>query len=84
MFRLFKLWRMARNDLPLLWFALRQPDRPFWLIPATVVLLLYALDPLNLALPLAGALDELVIVPLALHLLVRLLPGHLRGALSRA
>lgn len=74
MFRVLHLWRVAKHDLPLLWFALRHQQRPLWLIPALILLLWYALDPLNLALPIVGLVDELVVVPLALHLVLKLLP----------
>lgn len=84
MIRLFKLWRFARHDLPLLWFALRHRGRPVWLWPATVVLGLYALDPANLALPALGIIDDLVVLPLALHLLLKLLPANIRAELHGA
>ncbi len=41
------LWRVSRNDLRLLWFAARHPLRPGWLIPAAVMLALYAVSPVN-------------------------------------
>jgi hypothetical protein len=34
--RLFRLWRLGARDLRLLWMALRHPNRPRWLIPATI------------------------------------------------
>ena len=77
--RLFLFWRSGGRDLKLLWRALRHPDRPKWLLPATAALAFFALDPLNLALPLMGAVDELVLLPLALQALVRALPAHLRA-----
>src|SRR5438874_7006575 len=61
------LWRMSKVDLRLLWFALRHDQRPGWLLPATGALLLYALAPFNLAIPVLGAMDDFVLVPLALH-----------------
>lgn len=79
MIRLFRLWRMVRKDLHLLWFALAHPRRPFWLVPALVLLALYALDPINFALPLVGAVDDVVLLPMLLHLLLRLLPAHIRS-----
>jgi uncharacterized membrane protein YkvA (DUF1232 family) len=79
MFRLLRLWRLVGNDLRLLWFALRHPRRPFWLAPAVVLLALYALDPLNFAIPFAGAVDDFVLIPLVLHLLLRLLPADIRA-----
>ena len=85
MFRVLRFWHLARRDLPLLWFALRHEQRPLWLIPALALLLWYALDPLNFALPAVGAVDELVIVPLALQLLIKLLPRpiHVEFGASR-
>jgi uncharacterized membrane protein YkvA (DUF1232 family) len=68
------LWRVSRSDLRVLWFALRSPGRPGWLLPATLFLGFYALAPFNFAIPILGVLDDFVLVPLALHWLVRLLP----------
>lgn len=84
MMRLFRLWRVAAKDLGLLWFAVRQPNRPAWLLPALALLALYALDPLNVAVPLLGVVDEFVLVPLALYLLSKSLPAEIRtGFASR-
>ncbi|HTX23853.1 MAG TPA: hypothetical protein VMD03_04290 [Steroidobacteraceae bacterium] len=82
MMRLLRLWRLVGNDLRLLWFALRHPRRPFWLAPAATLLALYALDPVNFALPFAGAVDDVVLIPLLLHLLLRLLPADIRAGRS--
>jgi uncharacterized membrane protein YkvA (DUF1232 family) len=84
--RLALLWRIVKGDARVLWYALRQPGRPVWLMPATVLLALYALDPFNVALPVAGVIDDGIIVPLVLHLLVRFLPMELRreGRAARA
>ena len=77
--RLFLFWRQGGRDIKLLWRALKHPDRPKWLLPATVLLAFFAFDPLNLALPLMGAVDDLVLLPLALQMLTRALPAHLRA-----
>jgi len=71
------MWRMSKADLRLLWFALRHPDRPAWLLPASAMLALYAFEPFNFALPVLGVVDDMVLVPLALHYLLKLLPPHL-------
>ena len=85
MIRLLRLWRLVADDLRLLWFALWHRQRPLWLWPVTVVLGLYALDPLNFALPLAGIIDDLVLVPVLVHLVVRLLPTEIKtGYLARS
>lgn len=78
MIRLLRLWRLLAGDLRLLWFALRHQRRPIWLWPVAVVLGLYALDPVNFALPLAGIVDDLVLIPLLVHVVVRLLPAEIK------
>lgn len=61
-------------------FALRHPRRPFWLLPALILLGLYALDPVNFEVPFVGAVDDLVLVPLVLHFVVlKLLPAEIRA-----
>jgi uncharacterized membrane protein YkvA (DUF1232 family) len=81
--RLLLLWKRGRGDLRLLWFALRHPDKPVWLIPATALLGFYALEPANFALPLFGIVDELVVLPLLLHTLTKALPASLLGDFGR-
>ena len=79
MIRLLRLWRMIGKDLHLVWFALVHPRRPRWLVPALVLLALYALDPINFAAPFVGVVDDFVIIPTVLHLLLRLLPADIRS-----
>ena len=81
--RFLLLWRVARHDLRLLWFALRHPRRPGWLVPAAGLLALFALEPANFALPLLGAVDDLVLLPIALHALLALLPAEVRMSAGR-
>jgi uncharacterized membrane protein YkvA (DUF1232 family) len=70
--RIFSLCRMSRNDLRLLWVALRHPDRPRWLLPATLALGFFALEPFNFAIPLLGVVDDLFLLPLLLHVLTKI------------
>ncbi|MGZ5217157.1 MAG: hypothetical protein ACXWKD_13510 [Caldimonas sp.] len=81
--RVLLLWRVGRQDLRLLWFALRHPGRPVWLLPAVGLLGLFALEPANFAIPLLGAVDDLVLLPIALHALVALLPVQVRASFGR-
>jgi uncharacterized membrane protein YkvA (DUF1232 family) len=82
--RIFALWRtVAGQDVRLLWFALRHESRPAWLLPALAVLALFALEPLNFALPVLGAVDEFVLLPLILHALAGMLPAHLVDGYAR-
>jgi uncharacterized membrane protein YkvA (DUF1232 family) len=69
--RLFRLWRLSGRDLRLLWMALRRPNRPRWLLPATIALALFALDPFNFALPFLGIVDDVFLLPLLLRLLAK-------------
>ncbi len=78
MLRLMRLWRLAAADLRILWFALRHPHRPIWLWPAAIVLGLCAIEPLNFAIPALGLVDEFILLPLVLHVLVRFLPLGIR------
>jgi uncharacterized membrane protein YkvA (DUF1232 family) len=77
------MWRMSKVDLRLLWFAIRHEQRPGWLLPATGAMLLYALAPFNLAIPLLGAVDDMVLVPLALHYILKLLPIPITQGFAR-
>jgi uncharacterized membrane protein YkvA (DUF1232 family) len=80
MFRLFRLWRLGAHDLKLLWFALRHPHRPVWLLPVVLVLGFYALEPFNFVMPIIGVVDDFIVLPLLLHVLVSFLPLDVRAA----
>jgi uncharacterized membrane protein YkvA (DUF1232 family) len=80
--RLLRFWRLSANDLRLLWFALRHPQRPLWLLPVTMVLVFYALEPLNFVVPVLGLVDDFVVLPLILHVLVQFLPLEIRAGYS--
>jgi uncharacterized membrane protein YkvA (DUF1232 family) len=81
--RLLRLWRLARGDLRLLWFALRHRNRPAWLWPAAGLLMVYAFAPFNFVIPALGVVDDLVILPVALHLLIKLLPPEIHTSFAR-
>jgi uncharacterized membrane protein YkvA (DUF1232 family) len=68
--RLFRLWRLSGQDLRLLWIALRHPNRPRWLLLATIALAFFALEPFNFAIPFLGIVDDVFLLPLLLRLLV--------------
>ncbi len=83
--RIFALWRVvASQDLRLLWFALRHESRPVWLLPGLAVLGLFAVEPANFAIPVLGAVDELVLVPLILHSMVKMLPAQVTEGFAHA
>lgn len=76
-----KAWakRIAR-DVAALGLAARDPRVPWYAKAAAGALVAYTLSPIDLIpdfIPLLGYLDELVIVPLGILLIVRLIPGDL-------
>ena len=82
--RIVALWRVvASQDLRLLWFAIRHEKRPGWLLPGLAGLALFAVEPLNFAVPVMGVVDEFVLVPLILHGMVKMLPAHVVDGFAR-
>ena len=73
--RLLRLWQLGGRDLRLLLNLLRRADRPWWLGPALLLLLVFALDPLNFALPVLGVVDDFILLPLMLRALAAF-AGH--------
>jgi uncharacterized membrane protein YkvA (DUF1232 family) len=80
--RLFRLWRLSGQDLRFLWIALRHPNRPRWLLPATIALAFFALDPFNFAIPFVGIVDDVFLLPLLLRLLAALAAPEARGRID--
>ena len=82
--RMLLFWRTTRQDLRLLWFALRHPDRPAWLLPIAGFLAFFAVEPLNFAIPLVGVVDDFVLLPIVLHMLLGFLPDEVRAGFARS
>ena len=81
--RLTLLWTLVRGDARALWFALRHPSAPGWLKLGTAAIVLYVISPVDLipdVLPFIGAIDDLVIVPLAVRWLLKRLPPEIASA----
>jgi uncharacterized membrane protein YkvA (DUF1232 family) len=52
--------------------ALGNPNRPRWLIPASIALVIFALEPFNFAIPFLGIVDDVFLLPLLLRVLAEL------------
>ena len=68
--RLSVLWAVLHGDARLIWRALKHPGAPGWLKPAALLMVFYVLWPMDLipdVIPLLGAMDDIVLVPLALR-----------------
>jgi uncharacterized membrane protein YkvA (DUF1232 family) len=84
--RLTLLWSLIRGDARELWFALRHPAAPSWLKLGSVLIALYVLSPIDLipdVVPVLGAVDDLLLVPLAIRWLLKRLPPDIAQAAAR-
>ena len=70
--------RRLRNELQALYLAARDPRTPWYAKVLAVFIIGYALSPIDLIpdfVPVLGYLDDLVIVPAGITLLIRLVPA---------
>ena len=76
-----KRWATAlKRDVVALWIAARDPRTPWYAKVAAGAVAAYALSPIDLIpdfIPVLGYLDDLLIVPLGIALVVRLIPAPL-------
>ena len=73
--------RWFRQEVLVLYFAVRDKRTPLRVKILVFLALLYLVDPIDLIpdmIPVVGYLDDLLIVPLLLHLAFRWLPGPIR------
>lgn len=73
-----KTWaRGVKRDVVAVYFAARDPATPPWVRVLAVLVAAYALSPIDLIpdfIPVLGYLDDLLIVPLGLMVVIRFLP----------
>lgn len=77
--RLLTRFVTFRNELATLWRAFWHPETPLAIKGATLFAVLYLVSPIDLIpdfIPFAGWVDDLVLVPLMVSLIVRFLPPH--------
>lgn len=80
------LWTLLRGDARQLWAALRHPASPGWLKAGTALVVLYLFSPVDIipdVLPFVGAIDDLVLVPLAIRWMLRRLPPDVAAATAQ-
>jgi uncharacterized membrane protein YkvA (DUF1232 family) len=73
--------RVFRQEVLVLYFAIRDPRTPLYARLPAVFSLIYLLSPIDIIpdfIPVLGYLDDLIIVPLLLHISFRLLPAPVR------
>jgi uncharacterized membrane protein YkvA (DUF1232 family) len=75
-----KAWaRTLKRDVMTLWFALKHSDTPWYAKALAAVITAYALSPIDLIpdfIPILGYLDDLIIVPAGIWLLLKIVPEH--------
>jgi uncharacterized membrane protein YkvA (DUF1232 family) len=75
-----KTWaRALKRDVITLWFALKHPDTPWYARALAAVITAYALSPIDLIpdfIPVLGYLDDLIIVPAGVWLLLKIVPEN--------
>jgi uncharacterized membrane protein YkvA (DUF1232 family) len=73
-------WAAAlKRDVLALWFAYRHPGTPLAAKLLAMLIVAYALSPIDLIpdfVPVLGYLDELILLPGAIYLAIKLIPGH--------
>ncbi len=76
-----KQWaRTIKRDVVVLWLAARHPRTPWYAKVAAAMVAAYALSPIDLIpdfIPVLGYLDDLIIVPIGILLVVKLIPDDL-------
>ena len=79
MFESVRSWaRRVKRDAVMLWFARSHPKTPLLPRILTVATVAYALSPIDLIpdfIPVLGYLDDVIIVPVMIWLVVRMLPA---------
>ncbi len=78
--RLLRWARAIKQDVHALYLAAHDPRVPWYVKAIAVVVALYALSPIDLIpdfIPVLGLLDEAILLPLAIKLMVRLIPPEI-------
>ena len=87
MLRFLVLLRALRRDIAVLLFAMLRRDTPRAVKFLFPLALLYLVSPIDLVpdtIPLFGAVDDMVVLPAATELLVRMLPPDTRAEAERS
>jgi uncharacterized membrane protein YkvA (DUF1232 family) len=78
--RLRRWARAIKQDVVALYIAGRDPRVPWYVKAAAVAIAAYALSPIDLIpdfIPVLGYLDEVILLPIAIALVVRIIPDPL-------
>lgn len=77
-------WAKAlKRQVMVLWFSCRHPQSPWLPRLLAIAVVAYALSPIDLIpdfIPILGYLDDLILLPLGLWLVIRLMPAQVLDA----
>jgi uncharacterized membrane protein YkvA (DUF1232 family) len=80
LFATLKQWsRILKRDVHAIWLAARDPRVPWYAKALGLAVAAYALSPIDLIpdfVPVLGYLDDMVLVPLGIALVVKLIPAN--------
>jgi uncharacterized membrane protein YkvA (DUF1232 family) len=80
LFAVLKEWsRLLKRDVHAIWLAARDPRVPWCAKALGLAVAAYALSPIDLIpdfIPVLGYLDDLILVPLGIALVVKLIPAN--------
>jgi uncharacterized membrane protein YkvA (DUF1232 family) len=86
-FKKLREWkRTAKRDALVSWLALRDARAPWYVKAVAAAAALYAISPIDIIpdlIPFHGLLDDVVVIPLAIAMMVRLIPIPLRDELTQ-
>ena len=75
-----RLWAAAlKREVMTLWFACRDPRTPWYARVLAMLIVAYALSPIDLIpdfIPVLGYLDELILLPVGIYLVLKLVPAE--------
>ena len=80
MIQRLKNWATTlKREVLALWFACRDPRTPWYARVLTMLIVAYALSPIDLIpdfIPVLGYLDELILMPVGIYLVMKLVPAE--------
>lgn len=74
--------RKLKNDLKVIYLAYQDKRTPWYAKVLTALVLTYALSPIDLIpdfIPLLGYLDDLILVPIGIYLIIKMIPQQVIG-----
>ena len=78
-----KSLRALKSELAALYFAYRDPRTPWYAKVAAILVIAYALSPIDLIpdfIPVLGYLDDLIILPLGIFFAIKLIPAEIMAS----